>query len=268
MNNKIRNFCFSNKSNANIAQNGAFQFAQRHALSLYRQNAIYSFIPKNGCTTLRASLAVANGFLLVEEVKKNINWVHNNTYTSSSSLKDLACADYTFTVLRNPYSRLVSLFLDKFVDKTPVAWNFYRQSNNIFDLDKITFFDFVDFLYRTPSAVQADIHWRRQEDFLIYKNYDDYFNFEDFQVIEDTLNAKLKLELIDTRQITKHGRDQHRAISTQDFSKTPVDELKLLKQKGHIPDVDSMLSSSIKPMIDKIYQADFKLYLLSTKPLT
>ena len=263
MNNKLRNFCFSRHSTVNIAQNGGFQFAQRHALNLYRQNAVYSFIPKNGCTTLRASLAVANGFLLESDIENKINWVHNNTYTTSASLKELACADYTFTVLRCPYARLVSLFLDKFVDKTPVAWNFYRHSNNIFDLDKITFFDFVNYLYRTPSAVQADIHWRRQKDFLIYSEYDDYFDFDDFNTIETTLKEKLGLKLIDTRQITKHGRDQHNTLSGQDFSKTPVDALKVLKQQGSIPDMDCMVSAEIKSMIQKIYVDDIALTALS-----
>ena len=45
------------------SQNDLFAFSSEHALSIYPINAIYNFIPKNACSSLRYSIAVANGFL-------------------------------------------------------------------------------------------------------------------------------------------------------------------------------------------------------------
>ena len=257
-NNKL--FNFAHQSNADIRHNPSFQFAQQHALCLYQKNAVYSFIPKNGCTTLRTSLAVGNGFLDKNSISRtNINWVHNNTYTFSADIKELIHAKYRFTILRCPYDRAVSLFLDKFVDKTPVAWNFYRQTNNIYDLNRLTFTDFINHLYQHPHLINSDIHWRKQTDFLVYKQYDDYFEFNDFTFIEKTLEDKLSLSLIDARQITQHGKDQHTFISQKDYSTTASHELLNLKLKNKLPKNHCMLTDDLKAKIRKIYSTDFAL---------
>ena len=46
---------------SNLRANPFHAFAASHALRIFHTNAIYSFIPKNGCSTMRLSLAVANG---------------------------------------------------------------------------------------------------------------------------------------------------------------------------------------------------------------
>jgi hypothetical protein len=252
-----RHFNFINNSSSAIAQNPSFQFAQRHAISIYPSNSIYSFIPKNGCTTLRASLATANGF--ITDIKKQINWLHNNSYTFSGSLKELTCADYTFTVLRCPYGRLVSLFLDKFVDKTPIAWTFYRSSNNKFEPDDISFSDFINYLNQYPAVLSAEIHWRKQSDFLLYEEYDDYFDFSDFKHIKKILKKKINLELIDTRNITNHGQEKYQIINDINHSETSVIKLKQLKEQGSLPSLKSMYSEALREKVQKIYQKDFSI---------
>ncbi len=184
--------------------------------------------------------------------------MHNNSYTFSANLRELTCADYTFTILRCPYDRLASLFLDKFVDKTPVAWNFYRQTNNKYDLDKLTFSDFLKALLEQPSLLNGDIHWRKQVDFLVYQKYDDYFNFEDFDNIKNTLKTKIDLDLIDTREITNHGKEKSNAIDGN-FSTTSVAELKLLKTKSSLPSTESLFNDDLLELTNKIYKSDFEL---------
>ncbi|WP_299880727.1 sulfotransferase family 2 domain-containing protein [uncultured Cocleimonas sp.] len=255
---KTRQLNFTSNTNVALQQNHPFLFAQKHALNLYQKKAIYSFIPKNGCTTLRTSLAIANGFLENKNLEQHINWVHNNSYTFSANLSELACADYTFTVLRCPYERLTSLFLDKFVDKTPVAWNFYRQTNNKYDLDKLTFSVFLQALLEQPSLINGDIHWRKQVDFLVYQEYDDYFNFDNFDNIRNTLKNRMNLDLIDTREITNHGKEKYNNIDGN-FSTTSVAELKLLKTKSTLPSTDSLFNNILKENTKKIYQLDFDL---------
>ncbi len=266
MSTNFRNFNFTEGNNSSITGNPAFQFAQRHALNIYRSNAIYTFIPKNGCTTLRASLAVDNGFLEESQLSSQINWVHNNTYSYSSNIRELVTANYTFTILRCPYDRFASLFLDKFVDKTPIAWNFYRQSNNKFELDELTFTDLITHFKENPNILNGDIHWRKQCDFLIYQNYDDYFDFSDFDTIKNTLSKKINLKLIDARKLTNHGRENHTMPTDEiDYSLMSVKEIHELKTKGILPSTNQLLTSQNKSVLEQIYRSDLNLINLKFK---
>lgn len=101
-----------------LAQNHSHQLAQSHALCIYESDAIYSFIPKNACSTMRLSIARANG--CIRKIK-DFNWIHKNNSTFSASLSELAKARYSFVFLRDPFSRLVSVYFDKIVSRDPQA---------------------------------------------------------------------------------------------------------------------------------------------------
>ena len=50
----------------NLRLNPKHQVAASHALNIYSSGAIYTFIPKNACSTMRLSLAIANGCSRIE----------------------------------------------------------------------------------------------------------------------------------------------------------------------------------------------------------
>src|SRR5689334_7241658 len=83
--------------------NAAHQFAARYALSLHNCDPVYSFIPKNACSTMRYTIALANGAIVGPA---DFNWIHANNPTFRASLRELATAKYTFAILRDPYLRL------------------------------------------------------------------------------------------------------------------------------------------------------------------
>ena len=56
---------FADGSNAALGRNEPYQFARAHAFAFYRQRVLYRFIPKNACSTLRFSLAVATTSLVI-----------------------------------------------------------------------------------------------------------------------------------------------------------------------------------------------------------
>ncbi len=88
----IRELRLSANSNANLSRaNTRHVFAARHALSLFGAKAVYSYIPKNACTTLRYSLAIANGCLRPDD---DPAWVDQNNATFVATLPDLLTADY------------------------------------------------------------------------------------------------------------------------------------------------------------------------------
>ena len=80
-----------------VRSNQQHIFAHTNALQIYDSSAIYSMIPKNGCTTMRLSIALANGAIAD---RSDWEWIHLNNDSFRPSFKDLALASYRFTVLR------------------------------------------------------------------------------------------------------------------------------------------------------------------------
>ena len=105
---------------APLAANEPFQFARRHALLHHASDSVLTFIPKNGCTSLRVALAQAN---VVISGPGQWQWIHSNNVTFAAELRDLARAPRSLVILRCPHQRLASAFLDKIVRRTPVYEN-------------------------------------------------------------------------------------------------------------------------------------------------
>ena len=81
-----RELRFAAASHGSLASNAQHQFAARHALAIYPKNAIYTYIPKCGCSTMRYTLAVANGCIADAS---DADWIHENNETFRASLQQL-----------------------------------------------------------------------------------------------------------------------------------------------------------------------------------
>ncbi|WP_341938850.1 sulfotransferase family 2 domain-containing protein [Marinimicrobium sp. C2-29] len=247
---------YASDTNSPLQSNQRHQFAQSHALSLYRSRAIYSFIPKNACSTLRYSLAIHNGCL---ERGGDINWIHANNGTFRTDLAAAITAEYTFVVLRCPLRRLASVFLDKFVGKDGPAWLFYEMTGRAVSLDDVTFRYFVESL-SSNNVLGGEIHWKPQVDFLLYKEYTDVFSVERFSEAVNILNEKLNFEVHDARPLTRHGLDQYTSITEGTWADVPIKELYQLKVNGQIPAPECMYSARLYKSVCSIYSQDVELY--------
>lgn len=253
----IRTLKYAGASTKALAQNGQHVWAQQYALKLYRANAIYSFIPKNACSTMRLSLAIANGCL---KSPTEFNWIHHNNATFRATLQDLAVADYTFVILRCPYMRLASCFLDKMVGKDTVAWHFYDATGRTNELDHLTFRDFVQALGKS-NLIFGNEHWRPQVDFLVYDAYDDYFAIEQFSKAIDRLRERIGLEVFDARGLTQHGLDQYQPLpETEAYSDMPVSEIMTLMLAGNAPSPRSLYAADLRDQVAALYRRDIALY--------
>ncbi len=253
----MRTFKYSTESYKNISRNHEFQFAANHALSLYQGNSIYSFIPKNACSTLRLSLAVHNGFVNNLE---DFNWIHDNNDTFKASIQNLVLANYTFVILRCPFARLVSAYLDKIVRLTVNAWSIARANNHNIEPYKLTFYQFVKMMTK-PRLRNSDIHWRAQTDFLVYDKYDDYFCLENFGQAIVTLKSKIGLEVIDARKFANHGNSHLNEIVTSQKSwDISALELLNLKVQGQRPTYVSFYSEELICDVKEAYKNDIQLY--------
>ncbi|MCP4061195.1 MAG: sulfotransferase family protein [Pseudoalteromonas sp.] len=250
-------FNFSALNFGNLHANGMHQFCMNYAMNIFEQDAIYTFIPKNACSTLRLSVALSNGCIRSIE---HVNWIHANNQTFKPSLKEAATAKYKFVVLRCPYRRLASVFLDKFVAKEPDAWLYRDVRNREVNLDDLTFEQFVKSLAAQVIRV-ANIHWRPQNHFLLYDEYDDYFALENFDEAITTLKQKINFDVVDARHLTQHGTDKLEKVDDKNYSQTSVFDIAVLKRQGKCPSYSSLFTTELVNLVKQAYIDDISLYI-------
>lgn len=231
-----------------VNENKLYNFSSNYALSIYPINAVCTFIPKNACSTLRFSIAIANGF--IRDIN-DIEWIHNNNGTFRSTQREVSLASYTFVVLRCPYTRIASCFLDKIVDEI-ISFNDEMG-------DKVNF-NFHEFLLeiKAQKPGEREQHWRNQSDFLHYEKYDDYFSLELFSEAIASLDAQ-GLKVHDTRESIKHSLSSLKTVDG-DFSKVKAVEVKKMKEEGFAPNYKSMFSTAEIELVNDIYKDDINLY--------
>jgi hypothetical protein len=238
-----------------LEANTAHQFAASYALSIYNCDAVYSFIPKNACSTMRYTIALANGAIAGPS---DFNWIHANNPTFRASLRELVKAKYTFAILRDPYLRLGSCFLDKMVDQTAVAWQYHALTNYQIPPAMLTFRKFVA---DVKANIKGNEHWRPQLDFLVYRDYDDFFCLEAFSEAVATLRQKIGLVIRDARHLTKHGTDRFTPLDNAEcFADTSAYEIAALKRAGRIPPIARLYDAELIAVVGRAYAADIAFY--------
>ena len=197
---------------------------------------------------LRYSIAIANGFL--GDIS-DINWIHQNNQTFMSTQREVALASYTFVVLRCPYTRIASCFLNQVVDG---KFNSYDQMGNKLSGN---FHDFLSVI-KSQQRSERDEHWTNQSDFLHYERYDEYFSLESFSEAINSLGAR-GFTVHDTRAALKHDLSNMKRVDG-DFSKMNEVELKKMKEEGCAPSYKSMFSDVEIELANDIYNDDINLY--------
>ena len=252
-----RTFRFSATTNRPLSANHQHMFAVQHALSIYRSNSIYSYIPKNACSTLRLSLAMDNGCI---KDPSEFNWIHQNNQTFVADLRGLVSANYAFTILRCPFSRLASAYLEKFGSFTNDAWNFQALTEHRLQTDQVSFEVFVKEL-QNPEILHGNVHWKPQIHFLVYDAYDDVFAMEDFKSAAKRIRSKTGMEVVDARGLTNHGvsrfQQEHHIPSPERL--TPF-EIKQLNAKGLSPAPATLYTDELVAIVKSIYRNDLELY--------
>lgn len=250
------NFKFSGSKLNNLRQNPQHNFAINHSMMLYEKNALYSFIPKNGCSTLRLSVAIENG--CIEGIEQG-HWIHANNGTFNATLGEAIKVDYSFVILRCPFRRLASVFLDKFVAKEIDAWNYRQALERKVELDDLSFRDFVLSLNK-GFIFNSNIHWRKQVDFLIYQQYSDYFCLENFSQAIKALKETIGFEVHDARSLTNHGTDGFESLEDVCYADTAAFDIAVMKRKGQCPSHAAMYDDELISMVKKLYKEDIELY--------
>lgn len=259
MSNKTYEIRFSNLWGGALDSNVQHKFAAQHALNIYKSQSIYTFIPKCACSTMRLSLTLANG--LISDVK-NYNWIHSNNSTFCANLSELVKAKFTFVILRNPFLRLASTYLDKIVNSTfdtaRVKEKLLKKYTDLIP-NELTFSKFVN-LISLEDTLKFDIHWRPQVDFLVYNNYDLYVQFEKFENSKNLIEKDCDIKIVDARKITLHGNDIFKQIIDTNFTNSNPSEILNLRKEGSTPSLFSMYDKDTKKLVSELFKDDIVLY--------
>lgn len=239
-----------------LSNNGMFRFAWEKALVHYPSGTVYSFIPKNACTSMRVSLAVGNGMIVNPATEWN--WIHNNNNTFQASLSQLVTAPFTFVILRCPFSRLASAFLDKIVSRNIEFWTLHRAEKQDFSPADITFRQFVQLIAKR-SNLWLDPHWRPQQDFLIYEDYDAWYALEHFEAAAADIRRRSGMDVIDTRSLAGHATGG--GIADMGLvADMPAREIEALRASGtRFPQAD-LYDDALIAQVRELYRGDIGLY--------
>jgi len=181
------------------------EFIARYKRFIYREwwsagNVTYLNIAKSGCTSIKAYIEEKEGYI-----------VHG---------KSPFPAPWRFTVVRNPYQRITSCYVNKIIDGKGWLYRYYPFVNK-----NMSFEQFVKAICRLPWWLQ-ERHFRCQYN-IVYKGFkcqvDRVYQLE---------NLKISPYLCDMTQ--------HMNKSNTDY--------------------DQMLTPEIKEMIYKRYEKDFRYF--------
>lgn len=168
---------------------------------------------------------------------------------------------FTFTFVRNPWSRLVSAYLNKCLTLNKISEGFLRSLGRGDMVEQarisrlpptVTFRQFVHFL-GTGNPRQFDVHWRPQHLFL----RDNRFDFigrverldEDFAVV----GARLKIDHpLGHINVTRYDRETACDIVADC---TPQE----LQARGAFPDYRQFYTPELQRLVGHIYARDIEL---------
>lgn len=168
---------------------------------------------------------------------------------------------FKFAIVRNPWNRLVSAYLNKFMQTSPKPFTLevikavYDRQNLTPDYDRsITFKQFIHYLVITEDKL-LNGHWKPQYLFLGNNKFDFIGKFEnlarDFQYIKQKLNLELDLEWANKTEKTGN------MDALKNYADYYPDSLRQLEQ---MPNYKSFYTPDLVELVRERYRNDVEMF--------
>ena len=250
----------------NIMENTEHNFAKKFTLYNYSNSTMCTFIPKNACTSLRYSFALANGFVRDLE---DIDWIHGNNDSQQASENELRNCCYSFIILRSPFTRLSSYFLDKIVGNFGegcITDESYKDTflNKFCKVENLTFEKYINIIWENPNIIYKDLHTTPQIDFLLFDDYDKWIALEKLSKEINNVELKSGVKFIDTRNHVRNTTKGYELNSNEYHGDITVNKLRDLKRKKLLPAHETLFNEETSYKILISYLSDVFLYIEKT----
>ena len=245
---------------SSLEENQDHKFAILHTSMHYQSKTLCTWIPKNGCSNIRYAIAKANG--AIGDIKE-IEWIHQNNHSFNASTKEALQAEYTFVILRNPFRRLLSFFLDKLCHpQDPNSSDRSREySKNIFEFNQnMSYSEFVDYLWKNPEIIYKDTHSRPQCDFLLYRKYDNYYPLEKIKEASQSIQEKTGVTIEDIRASNSIFTTKRHDRCEEINNTTKAMEINQNLKDRKVPFAENMYTREMIKKVACIYLQDILLY--------
>ena len=242
------------------------EWIESYYIVSHQHKIIYCPIPKNACTFFKKvvlensehkSSFQESGLDVHRYIRQNEAKLTNFAYLSDPEYLKIA-------IIRNPFDRLVSAYLNKFVrHKKPtkivssVIENIYRFNKLKPDYQRsVTFSDFVNYLARTEDYFLNE-HWRSQYFFLGMGlvNFNLLDSLENVDSIVRKLESRIgkKIDLGKTKNQTDYDRD----IAKKNWHTMYPQQLRKLDR---LPTASSLYTAELKAIVKSRFALDIKMF--------
>ena len=223
-------------------------------------NLIYFPLPKSACTLFATFLALNSNTARVFDSQKQ--GVHQFRYQERElQLRDMALTKgdryFTFTVIRDPHSRLVSAYVDKLVKpvKAGKPWATDRKCADH------SFESMVEALCTMHDA-RIEKHFRPQAAFIRNIPMDHIGLFDDLgptlRLIYDRYGIDIEKDVASSVRVPKRTNYSQSCYSPSDY----VGDLTALEiaSLDRVPAMESFYNDRLRNLVSKRYHEDLDIY--------
>jgi len=229
----------------------------------HERKLIYCPIAKVACSSIKRWFLSLAGEQIPDDasIHKAARRHRLREQSALAALRALRDPRYVkFTFFRNPWSRLVSAYLNKFLRVNSCSTRFAEEMSSPSPparddkgLVQITFAQFVQHLAATNPA-RYDVHWRPQYLYLTGHQFDFVGRFErlsdDFAELQQKLGTSTPLARCKT---TRYAAEQQQTQIVADL--TPSE----LLARGPLPDYRWFFTPALRELAQRIYEPDIRL---------
>lgn len=226
----------------------------------HRLQLIYFPLPKSACTLFCTFVALNSDTKRVFDAQKQ--GVHQFRFRETElQLRNMALATddryFRFTVIRDPYSRLVSAYVDKLVKpvRAGKAWATGKKCADH------SFESMIGALHRMPDA-RIEKHFRPQAAFIRNIPMDHIGIFDDLgptlRMIEDRYGVDVQKEVESNVYAPKRTKYSQAEPSASHYvGNLTARELAAMRD---IPPVECFYNDRLREMVSKRYREDQEIY--------